>query len=177
MASSGSSSGSARAHHHSHSPPVAAAVAQIVPQTGDPVLDERIAGVISLLKFISKIKPDQKIEVEGLQLCSTTLLGRAYRHFVTPNESKDTTYEFLAETFQESFDVLQVLQTHNTPYTNHVSALLIQDTAAALESVPKLITTYREQAYFVSRLETLRDTMTLKLDTARRQVSASVASS
>lgn len=122
--------------------------------------------VLARLKFIAKIRPQTKIEVCSLALRDTSLSNRAYRHFMTPLESKETTYEFLNTTFNHAFEL--VARTGSGGFEQQMRQLLLTAIHDALAGMQNLNKTYEHSDIFVSRLQALTEVMDSKLSELQR---------
>lgn len=155
-------SGSASAAVSSPPPLSLLAVAPEDARTGNEELDRRVENVLAKLLFFNKIKPQTKIEVSSLHLCNNTYYTSLRRQFIS-RENRNDTYKLLHDTFDEAFRVITILRGYSNNYANELITLLFCNIRNAISTLPILADTYKDDANFVSRIETLGNIYTTKL--------------
>jgi len=119
--------------------------------------------VISRLKFISTIKPGEKIDVASLSVQADTVLGRLYRTVLARGESRAATLEFVRLTLGEAFDLAQTQAAHKDAYVRRLGAMVFAAIVAAKAGILGLSETYKDDRMFVSRIETLLGSLDAKI--------------
>ena len=119
--------------------------------------------VISRLKFISTLKPGEKIDVASLSVQTDTVLGRIYRTVLARGESRVATLEFIRQTLGEAFELAQAQATHTDAYVRRLGAMIFASIVAAKAGIVGLSETYKDDRMFVSRVETLMGTLDAKI--------------
>ena len=124
--------------------------------------------VISRLKFISTIKPGEKIDVASLSVQADTVLGRLYRTVLARGESRTATLEFVRQTLGEAFELAQAQAVHEDAYVRRLGAMVFTAIVAAKAGIQGLSETYKDDRMFVSRIETLVGTLDAKITEVAR---------
>ena len=124
--------------------------------------------VISRLKFISTLKPGEKIDVASLSVQTDTVLGRIYRTVLARGESRVATLEFIRQTLGEAFELAQAQAVHEDAYVRRLGAMVFTAIVAAKAGIQGLSETYKDDRMFVSRIETLVGTLDAKITEVAR---------
>ena len=137
--------------------------------------EHSVQDVISRLKFISTIKPEEKIDVSTLSIQNIGILGRLYRTFFARSESRQATLDFIRYTLGDAFELAAVYLRDQEPrertmydpsphtFNMKISEILINSLIAAKTGIESLKETYRDDRMFVSRVGTLIDTLDAKI--------------
>jgi hypothetical protein len=123
------------------------------------------ADVVSRLRFLGKIKSNEKLDVNVLRLRSNnayTRLQRTYRSYVLQDEKscRTATLDYITATFDKAFELL--ISVSNTE--TYKFPLLVNGVRDAITGVEQLRETYADDRMFVARLQTLIDVSTAKLN-------------
>ena len=130
---------------------------------GEFAKEQSAQDVISRLKFISTIKPGEKIDVASLSVQSDTVLGRLYRTVLARGESRSATLEFVRQTLGEAFELAQSQAAAEDAYARRLGAMVFAAIVAAKTGIAGLSETYKDDRMFVSRVETLVGTLDAKI--------------
>jgi hypothetical protein len=123
-----------------------------------------VQDVISRLRFISMLKPGERIDVTSLSIQPDTFLMRLYRTTIARGESRNTTLEFIRNTLNRAFDLIAIYKKTNDPFNGKISQMIVSSMNAAKSGVLSLIETYKDDRMYVSRVETLISTFDAKID-------------
>lgn len=123
-----------------------------------------VQDVISKLRFISMLKPGERIDVTSLSIQADTWIMRLYRTTIARGESRNTTLDFIRNTLNRAFDLIAIYKKTNDPFNSKISQMIISSMNAAKGGILSLIETYKDDRMFVSRVETLISTFDAKIE-------------
>lgn len=130
--------------------------------------DDHLSAIISKLKFISKIRVGEKIDVKNMKIIKPTIAHRLYRSIIS-RESKENTYDFLKDTFNVALEMIyyyseSLSSSYNTTGSLDKDALTVlkENLHDALHGAQRLTETYIDQTKFVCDLETLIQNVQLR---------------
>jgi len=136
-----------------------------------------VKDVISKLRFLSKIKPGEKLNVkEYFVRDNNSIFQRILRSIRNLSaegaESKDATLEFIEQITDETLDLICTYRAHSNnddDYKHYLSDMLIKNLENSKKGIRNLFKTYEYDRIFVSRAEAILQTLdarirTLKLD-------------
>lgn len=122
--------------------------------------------VISKIKMIGKINPDDKIAVKGMYIQKKGLLTTVSRTLIN-HDNRENTMTFLSSTIKKGFEILG---TYHTTYTTEKKGSdrimfvnLLADMKNARIGLFNLKATYEGDIMFCCKLETLIQEMDAKL--------------
>ena len=125
--------------------------------------------ILSQLKFISKITPGSKINVEGRCLDAPGWMSSISRWLLFPGRRKST-YEFLTVTFQEAFRVMDVDFDSGSISKRAQGFDILRDIHRAIKGIDALMKTYADDVLFCCSLEALKESVlarVLEVETGR----------
>lgn len=117
--------------------------------------------ILSELKFISKIKETEKINVRHMKVCGSDFISRFYRSF--DGESRDNTFDFIKACITKSIDLAYYYMDYEDKFHQDISALIFSGLGDAKIGLINLAKTYADDRMFTSKLETLIDTLEVKV--------------
>lgn len=126
--------------------------------------EEAFQSIISKLKFLAALKPDEKIDVASMSVQGVSAIERLWRAAFGRGESRDTTYAFVRKTLNEAFDFACTYLDAPDPFRNRIGAIVVAEIREAKPGVVSLAATYRDDRMFVSRLNTLIATLDVKIN-------------
>jgi hypothetical protein len=122
--------------------------------------------VISKIKMIGKINPDDKISVRGMYIQKRGLLTTVSRTLIN-HDNRENTMTFLTTTMKKAFDILSH---YNTLYTREKKAgdrlmftNILNDIKNARVGLFNLKATYESDIMFCCKIETLIQEIDAKL--------------
>jgi hypothetical protein len=121
-----------------------------------------ILETLSKLRFLAKIRPGEKIDVPSLTMSEDTWRTRFYRTFFS-GQSRQSTYGFLAETFDVADALAKECKTSLNEHSLSYFSMLLESMKAAREGCSNLLNTYNEDRMYVASLQTLLDTVDVKI--------------
>jgi len=122
-----------------------------------------VQDIISKLKFISTLKPGEKIDVASLSIQPDTLASRLYRTILARGESRMGTLEFIRQTLGEAFDIISTYSNKDDIFNNKINQMLTTALTSAKIGIAGLTETYKDDRMFISRIETLVGTLNAKI--------------
>ena len=122
--------------------------------------------VISKIKMIGKINPDDKISVKGMYIQRRSIITSVSRTLIN-HDNRDNTMTFISTTIKKGFDILNVY--HNTYIVEKKASdrimftNLLADMKNARIGLFNLKKTYEDDVMFCCKLETLIQEMDARL--------------
>lgn len=123
--------------------------------------NSEIETLSSRVKFIGKLQPGQKICVSNQSIQENTYLTSFSRSLT--GENREKVYTYISDTIQDSLDVLNSLVNTNNEYDVRVCRNLIMDMISMEPGLNNQETTYKNDKMFVSKIQTLRENLEVKL--------------
>ncbi len=112
--------------------------------------------VIAKLKFISKLKPNEKINTQSLTvIASDYITSRLYRTFMERAESRTSVHEFIRNLVDTALTLAQIHLTKEADEQFQLGKLLITSVEEIAPGLKSLKITYEDDRMLVSRLETI----------------------
>jgi len=108
---------------------------------------------VSNLKFISKIREGEKVDVQSRQLCSNDWTTSMYRTFVSRKESRSFTFEYLRTVVEEAIKMIKNFM-HDDSKSN-MAIVIIDSLKESKVGFTNLKKTYCDDRMFASKIETL----------------------
>ena len=130
-----------------------------------------LQNVIAKLKFISKVRVGEKIDVKTMTIVRPYMYDRMHRFFVS-RETKDDTIIFLRSTLNEAVEMLyyyaEAMSTDESSSASHVCEenafnILRNNITQSLEGIRCLTETYTKSHKFICSMESLLQTTVMKL--------------
>lgn len=119
--------------------------------------------IISKLKFIAKLKENEKIDLQSLQVITADYWpSRLYRTFIARGESREHTLEFIKEIIGEAFDLCTRYMTIKQEFYQHVCNSLVLALQESKIGLKNLCKTYKDDRMFTSQIESLITTLDVK---------------
>jgi hypothetical protein len=136
-------------------------------QTGS---EHVVNDIISKLIFISKVKKGEKLNTKELFVRDNNdMLQRMVRTvrsnvFWDDGENKESTIIFLSTVTNEALNLISIYRKDpSNEFNNNIADLLSQNVENSLQGLESLIYTYREDRIFSSQIETMIDTLKLRV--------------
>jgi hypothetical protein len=151
-------------------------------------IDPKVQGVISKLKFLSKIDKKEKLDVESLSLVADSFYNNLYRTVKSlaasqgfiwkTSESRNTSLSFIKTTAAEALELAKDL--YNVSPDNTFQLSLGQMIVSTLEElkpgIDSLKKTYASDRMFASEIETFEDVLKAQILELKRMAPTSSAS-
>jgi len=119
--------------------------------------------VLSKLKFLSKIKPNEKINVKNMTLVEHDRFQVNLYRFVY-GESRQTTLDFINSVLSEAIDICSSYLFREEKFYRQIGGMLLEGVEECRQGITNLTTTYTDDRMFVSKLDTLMKTLNIKMD-------------
>ncbi len=115
--------------------------------------------VLAKLKFVSKIKIGEKIDVDSLTMVSANSWGssvyRTYRTILWTEESRDVSHDFLQKLTDDAFELTRTYLSQKEEYYKVLGNKILLAILESVKGIQNLIKTYANDRLYVSKLETL----------------------
>jgi hypothetical protein len=121
--------------------------------------------VITRLKFIGLIKKGEKINVKSLSVQQTSLLTSFWRMF--NQENRDITLDFITSTVNRSFEIIQLMLLSSKSADMNICKNLCNDLIQSVIGLVNLQITYGHDRFFCCHLQTLIQSIELKIEDLR----------
>lgn len=119
--------------------------------------------LMSRLKFISRVGKQEKINLKSFTFEANTLWG-SFRRFFNA-ENRTGTLDFLRTTVLDSFELLiHTLGDESNHAGKQFAQHLLEDLVASKYGIMNLQNTYADDKFLVSHLQTLLQTIDVKID-------------
>jgi len=123
-------------------------------------IQERNKEILTHLKFISTFQPGEKINVASLHIESNTIITPIKRMFM--GESRDTTLQFINNTIDRSFEIIQSLSYSESISEKILCTSIITDLIKCVTGLKNIQKTYKEDKLFGCTIDTMIDTIQAK---------------
>lgn len=118
--------------------------------------------VLSKLKFISKIKSSQKINVVSMRPSENTFFSWINRKW-WEGETFDDTYIFLDKTIQEAFELCRNYSTRPDSFYKEMGLRINNSLVGVKTGLNSLKETYSNNVMYVSKIESIEETLDAKI--------------
>jgi len=143
--------------------------AQMFSLSGDSKLQE----IIFRLKFISKIRKGEKLNVKGYFIRDNDSMYqrairsiRNYSMWLTNSEiveSKEATLAFIQETINEAITLIVLYRSENEEFSHGIANILVTNLEASKAGIRNSISTYRNDRKFISEAEAVIQTLEMRI--------------
>ena len=143
--------------------------AQIFSLTGDTKVQE----VIGRLKFMSKIRHGEKINVRDLFVRDNdSVMQRFLRTFKNVTtyisaseivESKEATLTFIQGTVNEAITLIAVYHRDHDEFKQSIANIIVENLEASKAGIRNLIATYQSDRKFISEVEAVIQTLEVRI--------------
>ena len=123
---------------------------------------EENSEIISQLKFISKIRPGEQVNVDNLSICSRNVFSGIYRSMY--GEGRDKTLHFFSIIIRRAFEKVQAYANSEKISEQMTCSKLIENLFNAIQGLENAKDTYKDDRRFVCDIETLIENIESKLD-------------
>lgn len=117
--------------------------------------EQRVNEIVSKLKFISKVKPHQKINVNSLFVRDPGWYTTAIRS-VNPDENRSSTLLFLERTISDAISLYLYYRNYNNDFHRKLAELLRLNLESSKDGLNSLCRTYAEDNMYASKIETIK---------------------
>jgi len=132
--------------------------------------ERSVQDIVSKLKFISKIKEGEIVDVTSLSLMEKGWSTSAYRTLVTRNESRKATLEFFRQVIGEAFDLAGRYLASKEVFFQEIGAIIVSALQECKAGISNHAKTYRDDRMHVSKIETLVKTLDTKSTDLQRRI-------
>src|SRR5262245_26369105 len=125
--------------------------------------EESLENIISDLKFISKIKPQERINMTSMTISGSDYYSRVYRTLLM-TEDRGETLKFCRSTIQKAIDLLYYYSVKDEKFYKNLAGILITSLEEAKGGLGNLMLTYGDDRMFTAKIEALLATMDVKIN-------------
>lgn len=124
-------------------------------------MDANTTDIISKLKFISRIKPNQKIDTKFMRIQENTIFNSFIRTLFPDN--RHNALVFFRSTISRAFDIISHLEEDNI----QLSINILNDISLSMVGLTNFKKTYESDTMFCCEIDTLVEDIKIKLLTYR----------
>lgn len=135
--------------------------------------EKRAQEVLSKLKFISQIQPNEKINVHDLTLANDSIYCNFWRYY--HGESRSSTLLFIEELLIEAIDMAEVYLFQEDEFKRKLACIILETMEETKSGVQNLCKTYGCDRMFTSKLNILTKTLEVKTLTLKKRAKDSIA--
>lgn len=121
------------------------------------------ADIISKLKFISRIKKGDKINVKYLFVQRDSFFTNFSRSFIN-RDSRDNTLHFIKTTISKSCDIIRDFRLSEKSSEQKMGENVLHDLEKSLEGLSNLKSTYNQDVMFCCSLDTVIQEIESKIE-------------
>jgi hypothetical protein len=118
--------------------------------------------IISQLKFISKIKPGEQINVDSLSICSRNMFSGIYRTLY--GEGREKTFHYFNITVRRAFEKLSAFCNSERISDHMLCSQIVENLQGCIEGLTNAKDTYKDDRRFVCDVETLIENIDSRLE-------------
>lgn len=144
--------------------------------------DIPVENVITKLKFLSKVKPGEKINVKHLFTRSTNSddwyqnwyhkFLRTITTIISGGESKEETREFVKFIYDEAINLICAYNSElYDEFKKSIIELIVENLNSSKDGINALKETYKDDSRFISQIDTIVETMEVRLKSVRPESS------
>jgi hypothetical protein len=123
--------------------------------------EKLVENTLTNLKFISKIEKYEKVNVSNKTISKNDYQDRLYRTLII-RENKDDTMDFLRDTINDGISLAVHFSEMDTEFYKNISKIIIKHLSESKKGIESLCETYSTDRLFVSKLNTLIETLNIK---------------
>ncbi len=132
--------------------------------------DSKVQEIISKMRFIGNLKPNQIMDVNTLSLSDSNWQTSLYRTMINLpgiRESRDITYNFINTSINEAIYQASKYISSSDNFHIRTGLMVLASIDEAKNGIRNLTETYRNDTHYVSKINTLLETLENKLETLR----------
>jgi|WetSurMetagenome_2_1015567.scaffolds.fasta_scaffold291289_1 hypothetical protein len=132
--------------------------------------DLNVQDIVSKLRFISKLKPCEKLNVATLTITG----GRWFdlHRFRNESESRDKTLEFIKKVVDDALEITSRCFINRSKFAHYIGRMILESLQESKDGIHSLEKTYEVDRMFVSRIEAFERIMNAKIDGINEQYSS-----
>lgn len=143
------------------------------------ISSSKVEQVISHLKFLSKIRPGEKINTSELFVRNNdSVFQRVIRTLrnVTSlvsagnsSETKEATLEFIQTTINEAIGIIAVYRSDKDQFRNNIADILVSNLEASKVGIRNVISTYQNDRKFISQVAAIMQTLEARIQNLQKR--------
>lgn len=144
--------------------------------------DVPVENIITKLKFLSKIKSGEKINVRQLFVRNNDSIhqrfARTVRNLAFEGESKEETLEFIKFIINDAINLICVYRSDTAdPFKQRIADMIVENLRQSKQGIKALTGTYSDNILFVSQIEAVVDTLDARIDSLMSSMDISATTS
>nr|QBK86401.1 MAG: uncharacterized protein LCMAC102_01960 [Marseillevirus LCMAC102] len=132
--------------------------------------ERSVQDIVSKLKFMSKIKEGEIVDVQSLTLMEKGWGTSAYRTLVARGESRKATLEFFRIVIGEAFDLASRYLKRDGQFFHDIGSMIVVALQEAKSGLANHSKTYKDDRMHMSKIETLVQTLDTRSIDLTRQI-------
>lgn len=132
---------------------------------------QEIQEVIGKLRFLSKIKKGERLNVEGLSVVGATWYDKLWRAWNTMGErdigqvkeSREKSLEFIKELYETSLRLAKTIIEEGSSYYTDLWNMLLKSMKDAQPGILNLMSYYESDRLYIAKAETFVDILNAKI--------------
>ena len=124
--------------------------------------DSHIQEVLSKLKFVSKIKPHEKVNVGSLSIDDNYFFSNFIRYYKC--ESRYTTLDFISHLMVEAVEICNILIQRDDYYSKYMVDIFLKTIIESKMGITNILITYKDDRMYASRLDIFLETLFIKIE-------------
>ena len=125
--------------------------------------ERSVQDIVSRLKFISKIKEGELVDVHSSTIMELGWTASIYRTFFTRNESRKITLDFFRQTISNAFDMITLYLNMKDMFYKHIGLMIFEALQESKSGICNHGKTYKKDRMYMSQIETLLLTLDTEL--------------
>ena len=125
--------------------------------------ERSVQDIVSKLKFISKIKEGELVDVHTLTIIESGVVTSLYRTFITRSESRRITLDFFHRIIGSAFDMIALYLEEKGDFGRQIGIMILNSLKESKDGIISHGKTYRKDRMYKSEIETLILTLDTKL--------------
>ena len=143
------------------------------------ISSNKVEQVISHLKFLSKIRPGEKLNTSELFVRNNdSVFQRVIRTLRnvsslvsagTSSETKEATLEFIQATINEAIAIITVYRADKDQFRNNIADILVNNLEGSKIGIRNVISTYQNDRKFISQVAAIMQTLEARIQNLQKK--------
>ena len=125
--------------------------------------ERSVLDIVSRLKFISKIKEGELVDVHSSTIMEAGWQSSVYRTFFTRREGRKITLDFFRQSISNAFDMITLYLNMKDVFYRQIGVMIFETLQESKSGISNHGKTYRNDRMYVSQIETLILTLDTEL--------------
>lgn len=120
--------------------------------------------LLSKLRFLSKIKKNEKLQVDGLSVVKDTWITSVLRTFFYTAECREKALAFIKDTCNGALITIEVFFTSNNPFHREIGNMIVSTLNEAQAGIITYVETYKDDRMFISDVESFLNILRARIN-------------